>query len=90
MTTISLKLPEPLLQDVEAEARRRHLSKSALIREYLEATLRHKNAKKRITCLDLVGDLVGNFKGPSDLSTDRTYLEEAMLASYARGRKRSR
>jgi len=74
MKTISLKLPDPLLRDVEAEARRRGLSKSALIRDTLAATMRRKHEKKPITCLDLMGDLVGSFHGPPDLSTNRRYL----------------
>ena len=90
MTTISLKLPEPLLQEVEAEARRRGLSKSALVRESLEISLRRQRAKKRVSCLDLIGDLVGKFKGPPDLSTNPKYLEEAVLADYDRDRKHRR
>jgi len=90
MTTISLKVPEVLLRDVDAEARRRGVSKSALIRDTLEASLRRKRGRKRITCLDLMGKRVGSFKGPSDLSTNPRYLEEAVLADHSRGRKNSR
>ena len=39
MTTISLKLPEALVARLEAEARSRQKSKSAIIREYLEQGL---------------------------------------------------
>src|SRR5437868_7978146 len=90
MTSISLKLPDILLREVEAEARRRRLSKSALIRESLETTLRRQRRRKRLTCLDLAGDLAGKFKGPPDFSTNRKYLEEAILADSYRGRKNSR
>ena len=90
MTTISLKVPEPLLQEVEAEARRRGVSKSTLIRESLESSLRRKRAKKRVTCLELVADLVGKFKGPPDLSTNPKYLEEAVMAEHHRERKHHR
>ena len=88
MTTISLKLPEPVLRDVEEEARRRGVSKSAVIRECLETTLRRQRAKRRVTCLDLVADLVGSQPGPRDASTNPRYLEEAVLADYNRGRKK--
>ena len=87
MTTVSLKLPGPLLRDVEVEARRRGLSKSALIRDSLESTLRRKRAKKRVTCLDLIGDLAGSQPGSPDASTNPCYLEETLLADYRRGRK---
>ena len=84
VTTISLKVPEPLLQEVEAEARRRGVSKSTLIRESLENSLRRKRAKRRVTCLELVADLVGKFKGPADLSTNPKYLEAAIQADSSR------
>jgi hypothetical protein len=87
VTTISLKLTDPLLREVEAEARRRGLSKSALIRDSLEATLRRQRAKKTVTCLELMGDMVGSFHGPRDLSTNRRYLTEAVASHARRNRK---
>ena len=90
MTAISLKLPEPLLRDVEVEARRRGLSKSALIRDSLEMSLRRRRANKRVSCLDLIGDLVGSQPGPPDASTNPCHLDEATLADYRRGRKNAR
>jgi hypothetical protein len=79
MTTISLKLPEGLLRDLEAEARHRGVSKSMLIRETLETRLRRVRARTRISCLDLVADLVGSQPGPADASTNPRYLDEAIL-----------
>jgi len=90
VTTISLKLPDPLLREVETEARRRGLSKSELIRNSLEATLRRKRAEKPVTCLDLMGDLVGSFRGPRDLSTNRRYLTQAIAANARHNRKNAR
>ena len=90
MTTISLKLPGPLLREVETEARRRGLSKSELIRNSLEATLRRKRARKSVTCLDLMGNLVGSFHGPRDLSTNRRYLTEAIGPNARHNRKNAR
>ena len=40
MRTISLKLPDDLLADLEREAKARRVNKSVLIRESLEHTLR--------------------------------------------------
>jgi len=90
MATISLKVPDPLLQDLEAEARRRGLSKSALIRDTLRAALARKGMKKPLSCLDLMGDLVGSFRGPRDLSTNRRYLSDAIAARAGRNRKNGR
>src|ERR1022692_2607439 len=60
VTTMTLKLPGTLLRVVEDEARRRGVAKSALVRECVEAALRRQRAKRRVTCLDLVSDLVGS------------------------------
>ena len=85
MTTVSLKLPESLLREIEQEAATRGVPKSAVIRDSLERTLRKgRKAKKRLSCLDLMGDLVGHFEGPPDLSTNKQYLTEAILADDER------
>jgi hypothetical protein len=90
MTTISLKLPEVLLRDLEAEARHRGVSKSALIRETLEARLRRTRAQTPVTCLDLLGDLVGSQPGPADASTNPRHLKEAVLDDALHERKNNR
>jgi hypothetical protein len=84
MTSVSLKLPEVLLREVEQEAATRGVAKSALIRECIERTLQ-KSKKQKASCLDLMGEWVGSFRGPPDLSTNRRYLTEAIAA---RGRRR--
>lgn len=90
MTTISLKLPEALLREIELEAATRGVPKSAVIRDSLERTLRKgRKAKKKVSCLDLVRDLVGTFDGPPDASTNPRYLAEAILADHRRGKKKS-
>ena len=91
MTTVSLKLPEVLLREVEQEAATRGVAKSALIRDCIERTLRKKRKQKReASCLDLMGDLVGSFHGPPDLSTNRRYLTEAIAANGRRRPKNGR
>jgi len=42
MRTVSLKLPEVLLREVEQEAATRGVAKSAIIRDCIERTLRKK------------------------------------------------
>ena len=87
MATVSLKLPEALLREIEQEAATRGLPKSTVIRDILEHTLRKKRkGKKNVSCLDLAGDLAGHFEGPPDLSTNKKYLKEAILADYERAR----
>ena len=91
MTTISLKLPEALLREIAHEAEARRVGKSAVIRDCVERTLRRgKKTKKSVTCLDLMGDWVGSFRGPRDLSTHRRHLAEAITARANRSRTNSR
>jgi hypothetical protein len=91
MTTFSLKLPKALLRAIAQEAEARSVAKSAVVRDCIERTLRRgKKAKNRLTCLDLMGDSAGSFRGPRDLSTNRRYLTKAISANANRGRKNSR
>jgi hypothetical protein len=48
------------------------------------------NRRGELTCADLAGDLAGSIDGPPDLSTNQRYLEHAIAADAARGRKRRR
>lgn len=75
MTTISLKLPESLGAQLEAEARRRQTTKSAIIRELLEEGLNKPRRKKAVTCYDLVKDIIGSVRGPRDLASNPKYME---------------
>ncbi len=91
MTTISLKLPDALLREVEREAEAKRVGKSAVIRDCIERGLRRgKPATETPSCLDLMGHMVGSFRGPSDLSTNRRHLVEAINAHAHRGRKNRR
>ena len=73
MKTLTVRLPEPLAADIEAESRGRKLSKSDVVRERLERAPRQR---RRAASLDTIADLVGSVKGlPTDLSDrKKTYL----------------
>jgi hypothetical protein len=89
--TISLKLPLPLLNELDEEAAAQGISKSQVVRRFLQNGLRRRlSRKKRPSCLDLVADLIGSFNGPEDLSTNPDYLDEAVTAQRQRGRKNPR
>ncbi len=76
MNTISLKLPDHLLEVLEEESRARHTTKSSLVRECLEKTLVARSPGGEATCYDLARDLAGSVKGlPRDLATNPKYLE---------------
>jgi len=76
MRTISLKLPEDLLADLEREAKARGVSKSVVVRESVERALRHRSRRGAASCWDLARDLAGMVKGlPRDLANNPKYME---------------
>lgn len=75
MPTVSMRLPESLLRELDREAKARRVTKSSLVRESLEKTLR-KPARKGESCYDLAQDLAGCIKGlPKDLATNPKYMK---------------
>jgi hypothetical protein len=76
MQTISLKLPDGLLAQLEKESRARRMNKSALVRAALERELSAPRPKKKPSCYDLARDLAGSIKGlPRDIATNPKYME---------------
>lgn len=75
MTTVSLKLPDHLLERLESESRARGTTKSSLVRECLEKLLDARPSGGKDSCYDLARDLAGSAKGlPSDLPTNPKYM----------------
>src|SRR5215204_4796423 len=88
MHTVSLIFPPQLVHLVEAEAKRRQISKSAVIRTCVEEMLlKNSDSRRQVTCADLMKDIIGSQIGPPDASTNKRYLEDAILEDYCRGRK---
>lgn len=77
MRTISLKLPEDLLDRLAREARTRGTTKSSLVRESLEKSLRVVPSDASPSCYDLAADLAGCLKGdvPLDLANNSEYMD---------------
>ncbi|MBM4256759.1 MAG: hypothetical protein FJ147_12780 [Deltaproteobacteria bacterium] len=87
MQTISLKFPAHLGRLVETEAKRRRVSKSAVVRACVEEVLvNHRHTVQQLSCADLMGDLVGSQPGPTDASSNKQHLEKSLLKDHARGR----
>ena len=75
MQTISLKIPDELLVELDRAAKARRVTKSVLVRESLEAALRPRPRRGAASCFDLAGDLAGSLKGlPRDLAHNPKYL----------------
>jgi len=83
MKTLTVRLPEDLVAQIEEESRRRQLSKSDVVRERLTETKRSRG--NRSTLLEAVADLIGSVdKLPSDLSArKKKYLK---TTGYSRKR----
>jgi Arc/MetJ-type ribon-helix-helix transcriptional regulator len=82
--TLTVRLPEPLVADIEAESRGRKISKSDVVRERLERAPRRR---RRTASLDAIADLIGSVDG---LPTDLTTRKKQYLHDTGYGQKRSR
>jgi hypothetical protein len=72
MRAISLKVPESLDRRLTELAARRNTTRSALLREALEAFA----AEPSRSVTSLAGDLVGSLSGPRDLATAPRHMAD--------------
>jgi hypothetical protein len=74
--TITVRLPEPLVAEIEAESRGRKCSKSDIVRERLQRTSHRKSLGS--APLGAIADLIGSVPGlPADLSSrKKRYLKK--------------
>lgn len=77
MKTITVRLPEPLVAEIEAESRGRRCSKSDVVRDRLQRTGRRR--LNQSTPLGAIADLIGSVEGlPKDLSARKKRSASAM------------
>jgi Arc/MetJ-type ribon-helix-helix transcriptional regulator len=85
MKTLTVRLPEVVVAQIEAESRRRKLSKSDVVRERL--TVAERSRRRKPALLDAIADVVGSIDGlPRDLSA----RAKKYLKSTGYGRKSAR
>lgn len=73
MKTITVRLPEPLVAEIEAESRGRKCSKSDIVRERLQQVGRAKRG--RSAQVSAIADLIGSVGGlPRDLSARKSII----------------
>lgn len=85
MKTLTVRLPEPLVAEIEAESRGRKISKSDVVRERLQRPVRR--ARRLAAPLGAIADLIGSVDGlPADLSARKKHY----LRATGYGRKRGR
>ena len=74
MRTITVKLPRALGERLGRAVVQRRSTRSAVVREAIEAYLAADAGETRGSCFDLASDLAGTVHGPSDLSSNRLRL----------------
>ena len=85
MQGLSVKLPAELHATLAREARRRNVSRSTLVREFIANALRDRGGAPPPSCADLADDLVGAVhSGRSDLATNARLLDEAVVQDARR------
>jgi Arc/MetJ-type ribon-helix-helix transcriptional regulator len=85
MKTFTVRLPEPLVADIEAESRRRKISKSDVIRQRLQVG--RASSRRQSSALEAIADLIGSVDGlPADLSAQKKWY----LKATGYGQKRPR
>ncbi|MFM9972558.1 MAG: ribbon-helix-helix protein, CopG family [Burkholderiales bacterium] len=85
MKTLTVRLPEQLVAEIERESRGRKCSKSDVVRERLQRAAPPKS--RQSGPLDAIADLIGSVEGlPADLSTQK----KLYLKATGYGQKRTR
>jgi len=84
MKTLTVRLPEPLVAEIEAESRGRKISKSDVVRERLEIGPRKR---RRTASLNAIADLIGSV---NNLPSDLTAHKKKYLRDSGYGQKRPR
>ena len=74
MRTITVKLPRNLGERLGRAVAHRRSTRSAVVREAIEAYLAGAAGGSEGSCFDLASDLAGAVEGPSDLSSNRLRL----------------
>ncbi len=85
MKTITVRLPERLVAEIEMESRVRQISKSDIVRERLQ--LGAGSARRRSAPLEAIADLIGSVDG---LAADLSARKKAYLKATGYGQKRHR
>jgi metal-responsive CopG/Arc/MetJ family transcriptional regulator len=76
MKTLSVKLPESLLERLDSAAMKRGESRSVLLREAIEMLTREESELRSGSCLEMAKDLAGSISGPEDLSFNKRNMED--------------
>lgn len=84
MKTLTVRLPEPMVNEIESESRARNVSKSDVVRERLGNAKAGRPASDRLAA---IADLIGSVEG---LPTDMSGRRKRYLKTTGYGQKRPR
>jgi hypothetical protein len=84
MKTLTVRLPDALVAQIEAESRARKVTKSDVVRERLAAPA--STTEERPAALQAIAHLIGSVKGlPADLSANKkNYLKAGYGLKHSR------
>lgn len=85
MKTLTIRLPDPLAAEIEAESRTRKISKSDVVRERLRVP--RGPARRAKAPLHVITDLIGSVDG---LAPDLSARTKRYLTTTGYGQKRPR
>jgi Arc/MetJ-type ribon-helix-helix transcriptional regulator len=85
MKTLTVRLPEPLVAEIEKESRGRKCSKSDVVRQRLLHAARPTRGQS--TALDAIADLIGSV---DDMPVDLSSRKKRYLKTTGYGQNRSR
>jgi Arc/MetJ-type ribon-helix-helix transcriptional regulator len=85
MKTLTVRLPETVVAEIEAESRRRKLSKSDVVRERLIGS--EKSRRQPPAMLEAIADIIGSV---DELPRDLSARTKKYLKSTGYGDKRAR
>lgn len=81
MKSLTVRLPDLLIAEIELESRGRHCSKSDIIRQRLQGVTAQRDLQASLhqpSPLDAIADLIGSVDGlPSDLSSRKKHYLKA-------------
>ena len=83
MKTVTLRLPDDLHANIEAEARARRVSRSDVMRERLASAPNGETADPLASIRDLIGSVS---RGPPDLSSRKKEYLRAIIGARKRPR----
>lgn len=90
MKTLTVRLPEKLVAEIEAESRQRNVSRSDVVRERLQTPYAARRPRKEVPTLELIADLIGSVNGlPADTSQRVDYyVQKKLRDEHNRHRRR--